>query len=82
MQFKVVDRLGNSAHIEERECPVCGYPGALAIVDPVSEGTLHEDYFVAWCPCSAVFESNDDGRRVLAKREGDVDHNWWLSKRR
>ena len=82
MKFKVTDRLGYNAFIEERTCPVCGFPGALAIVDPVSEETTHEDYFVARCPCSTVFESNDTGRRVLAKRTENADSSWWLNEKK
>ena len=67
---EIIDREGNIISIEERQCPVCNYTGAVAIVipGPNFEG-CGDNYFVAWCLCSAVFEFNDDGLKILAKRE-------------
>ena len=70
------DRLKMKMAIQERECPVCHYQGALAMVDDQSV-SRKTPYFVAWCPCSAVFELNDDGIRVLAKRQESPRPKWW-----
>ena len=83
MNIIIKDCLGVNISIQERECPVCHFPGALAMVDDQQDSKAdHPGYFVAWCPCATVFELNDDGPKVLTKREKDVPQpEWWKEKR-
>lgn len=76
IQASIVDRMGEQMLIEERTCPKCEFPGALAMVCTRSPND-QEQYFVAWCPCGTVFEFNDDGKRILVNSQKDADKEWW-----
>jgi len=79
IKIVIIDKLGEKISIEERPCPRCKYPSALAMVEP--SNTHH---FVAWCPCSTVFELNDDGIKILAQRppEFEPEPEWWLKHKK